>query len=198
MRTSVQFPREKFVSAARSSASSGTVKAKILSSSVCSSGFICTLDVMTDGQADARPPVLWNREPRLKTRPGHRWGTPGMPGLGLDISSGADLTRPMRACGALLPCAARCDIPPLKGRKSALPPKADMCSATRDVRFVSIADIREIACAKQKDRLAAVSPKSDQRLIIRLQQLASASCATPADLTRRGRWRTTARLQEVA
>ena len=36
---------------------------------------------------------------------------------------------------------------------SALPPKADMCSATRDVRFVPIADIREITLQKQKDRL---------------------------------------------
>ena len=40
---------------------------------------------------------------------------------------------------------------------SALPLKADMCSA--HVRFVLIADIEEIPCAKQKDRLAAVSPR---------------------------------------
>ena len=30
----------------------------------------------------------------------------------------------------------------LRGVMSALPPKADMCSATRDFRFVPIADIR--------------------------------------------------------
>ena len=42
---------------------------------------------------------------------------------------------------------------------SALPPKADMCGATSDVRFGPIADI-----AKQKDRLAAVSPNSAQIL----------------------------------
>ena len=41
---------------------------------------------------------------------------------------------------------------------SALPPKADMCSATRYVRFVPIADIQEDILRKQKDRLAAVSP----------------------------------------
>jgi hypothetical protein len=45
---------------------------------------------------------------------------------------------------------------------SALPPKADMCGATSDVRFGPIAGMREMKCAKQKDRLAAVSPKSDQ------------------------------------
>ena len=42
---------------------------------------------------------------------------------------------------------------------SALPPKADIRSAQADVRFVPIADIEEIPRAKQKDRLAAVSPK---------------------------------------
>ena len=55
MRASVQFPREKFVSAACSSASSGTMNAKILSSSVCSSGFICTLEVVADGEATHGP-----------------------------------------------------------------------------------------------------------------------------------------------
>jgi hypothetical protein len=40
---------------------------------------------------------------------------------------------------------------------SALPPKADMRSATNDVRFGPEADIS----SKQKDRLAAVSPKFD-------------------------------------
>ena len=151
MRASVQFPREKFVSAACSSASSETVNAKILSSSVCSSGFICTLDVVADGEADARPPVLWNREPPLTTRPGHRWGTPGMPGLRIDISSAVDLTRPTRACRALLPCAACCDIPPLKGPKSALPPKADTCSATTDVRFVPKADMSHAFARMEAD-----------------------------------------------
>ena len=43
---------------------------------------------------------------------------------------------------------------------SALPPKADMCSATRYVRFVPIADIIHRA-SQIEDRLAAVSPKSD-------------------------------------
>ena len=37
-----------------------------------------------------------------------------------------------------------------------------MCSALGDVRFVPIADIRELKCAKKKDRLAVVSPKFDQ------------------------------------
>ena len=45
---------------------------------------------------------------------------------------------------------------------SALPPKADMCSATRDVRFVPIADI----AVKKKDRLVAVSPKSNPIFLI--------------------------------
>ena len=38
---------------------------------------------------------------------------------------------------------------------SALPPKADMCGATRDVRFVPIADIRGTTYVKQKDRCCA-------------------------------------------
>ena len=33
---------------------------------------------------------------------------------------------------------------------SALPPKADMCGATRDVRFVPIADIREFGSHQKK------------------------------------------------
>jgi|SRR6476646_1022553 hypothetical protein len=45
---------------------------------------------------------------------------------------------------------------------SALPPKTDIELAGEDVRFVSIADIREMTCVKQKDGLAAVSPKSNQ------------------------------------
>src|ERR1044071_3438604 len=86
MRASVQFPREKFVFAACSSASSETVKAKMLSSSVCSSGFICTLDLVPDGESDERPPALWNREPPLTT-PRSQVGTPGMPGrcTGLEL-----------------------------------------------------------------------------------------------------------------
>jgi hypothetical protein len=44
---------------------------------------------------------------------------------------------------------------------SALPPKADMCSATGDVGYGPIADIGGVIFHKQKDRLAAVSPKSD-------------------------------------
>ena len=40
MRASAQFPREKLGLAANSNASSETAKAKIISSSVCSSGFI--------------------------------------------------------------------------------------------------------------------------------------------------------------
>ncbi len=42
---------------------------------------------------------------------------------------------------------------------SALLLKADMCSATRNVRFVPIADIRD-DLRKQKDHLAAVSPNA--------------------------------------
>ena len=57
---------------------------------------------------------------------------------------------------------------------SALPPKADMCSATH-VRFVPIADISPdltlIFERKQKDRLAAVSPKNS----ITLTSLSSAA-----------------------
>ena len=49
---------------------------------------------------------------------------------------------------------------------SALHPKADVCGAKRDVRFVPIADIRKRTCAIKKDRLAAVSPKSDQVFLI--------------------------------
>ena len=38
---------------------------------------------------------------------------------------------------------------------SALPPKADMCGATRDVRFVPIADIARSAKAKEAANWAA-------------------------------------------
>jgi hypothetical protein len=41
-------------------------------------------------------------------------------------------------------------------------PKADKRGRKWIVRFVPIADIREMTCAKKKDRLATVSPKSDQ------------------------------------
>ena len=39
---------------------------------------------------------------------------------------------------------------------SALPPKADMCSATRHVRFVPIADIVFIRSPRLRDRSAGV------------------------------------------
>ena len=112
MRASVQFPREKFVSAACSSASSGTVKAKILSSSVCSSGFICTLEVVADGEATHGPQFCGTGSRRLQRTQGHRWGHRGWLGLGMDISSATDLTRPTRACRALLLCVSA----PLYGR----------------------------------------------------------------------------------
>jgi hypothetical protein len=37
---------------------------------------------------------------------------------------------------------------------SALPPKADMCGATMDVRFGPIADMGRLHCAKFSDRIA--------------------------------------------
>jgi hypothetical protein len=55
---------------------------------------------------------------------------------------------------------------------SALPPKADIRRHFFNVCFVPIADIDEITLAKQKDRLAAVSPKSDQVFFFRLIALA--------------------------
>ena len=42
---------------------------------------------------------------------------------------------------------------------SALPPKADMCGALTNVRFVPIADIALNDLCKKKDHLAAFSPK---------------------------------------
>ena len=42
---------------------------------------------------------------------------------------------------------------------SALPPKADMCSALAHVRFGPKADMHETTYLKKEDRLAAVSPK---------------------------------------
>src|SRR5262249_14890753 len=46
---------------------------------------------------------------------------------------------------------------------SALPPKADVCGATRDVRYGPKADSCSAArLAQKKDRLAGVSPKSNQ------------------------------------
>ena len=47
---------------------------------------------------------------------------------------------------------------------SAFTPKADINWRHSNVRFVPIADIRELTCAKQKDRLAAVLPKANQTL----------------------------------
>jgi hypothetical protein len=47
---------------------------------------------------------------------------------------------------------------------SALPPKADMCGATRYVRYVPKEDSKNIATIK-KDRLAAASPKIPSRLL---------------------------------
>ena len=53
---------------------------------------------------------------------------------------------------------------------SALPPKADMCSAPTHVRYGPIADISQASLLgferKQKDRLAAVSLKCDQVFLI--------------------------------
>jgi hypothetical protein len=40
---------------------------------------------------------------------------------------------------------------------SALTPKADTCSAKANVRFVPIADIREMTLQKQKDRLKTLA-----------------------------------------
>ena len=72
---------------------------------------------------------------------------------------------------------------------SALPPKADICSAIAHVRLVPIADIgAKTELSENKDRLEAVSPKTDQCLI-RMPQRSSASFSTQADPTRRGRWR---------
>jgi hypothetical protein len=58
-----------------------------------------------------------------------------------------------KGMSALRPVAtAKADMPQMI--MSALPPKADTCVATRDVRFGPIADIHEITWAKQKDPLA--------------------------------------------
>src|SRR6476659_506505 len=62
---------------------------------------------------------------------------------------------------ALPPIAtAKADMPQMV--MSALPPKADMCSARGDVCYGPKADIREKTSAKEKDRLAAVSLKFSQ------------------------------------
>ena len=51
---------------------------------------------------------------------------------------------------------------------SALPPKADMCGATRDVRFVPIADICvELSCAKRKTAARRSLRKFHQRFLIK-------------------------------
>ena len=60
--------------------------------------------------------------------------------------------------------------------------KADMCSAKGYVRF---APKSGHGSAERKDRLAAVSPKSERLLA------PSASCAGQTNPTRRGRWRST-------
>jgi hypothetical protein len=62
---------------------------------------------------------------------------------------------------------------------SALPPKADICSATRHVRFVPIADIRGMTGVKEKDRLAAVSPKSNQVQLSRSTRALRQAGASP-------------------
>jgi hypothetical protein len=45
---------------------------------------------------------------------------------------------------------------------SAFTSKVDIHERDQRVRFGPIADIREMTCVKQKDRFAAVSPKSNQ------------------------------------
>ena len=59
----------------------------------------------------------------------------------------AQCGKSMSALGQKQTCAAQ-------NVMSALPPKADMCGATRDVRFVPIADIRHAAriCASVASR----------------------------------------------
>jgi len=44
-------------------------------------------------------------------------------------------------------------------RMSALPPKADMCGATRDVRFVPIADIVVICDMRQLFQACSSAPR---------------------------------------
>ena len=74
---------------------------------------------------------------------------------------------------------------------SALPPKADLCGALAYVCFVPKADIRETTCIKQKNRLAAVSPKFTPIFLIDQATAADfRSYANLVDLMRRGRWRT--------
>jgi hypothetical protein len=70
---------------------------------------------------------------------------------------------------------------------SALPPEADMCVANTDVRFVPIADIRKTNGANRKTALRQ-SLRNQIGVLIRPQQ-PSASCASRADLVRRGRRR---------
>ena len=61
---------------------------------------------------------------------------------------------------------------------SALPPKADMCSAPAHVRFVPIADIRELICANRKTAARRSLRKSDQVVLITQRALLlSFSCA---------------------
>jgi hypothetical protein len=69
---------------------------------------------------------------------------------------------------------------------SALLPKADMCSALGDVRFVPIADMSGI-CVSKKPR--AFRPRVSRPHIKLIRRLACASCASQADPKRRRRWR---------
>jgi hypothetical protein len=70
----------------------------------------------------------------------------------------------------------------MQNSMSALPPIADMCSAQADVRFVPIADILRNKPLKQKDRLAAVSPKFNLPDWSRYQSL---PLPAPAEQTQR-------------
>ena len=90
----------------------------------------------------------------------------------------------MSALGQKQTCAAQ------KGM-SALPPKADMCSATRDVRLVPIADIgpsthlafwpsliQELPTGTAGAFLEALMPSADK---INSQKISSACCGAPQD-----------------
>jgi hypothetical protein len=58
---------------------------------------------------------------------------------------------------------------------SALPPKADMCGATRDVRLVPIADSRSSPILRGRYGLSAISPVADlaQGILCGPQQIGS-------------------------
>ena len=70
---------------------------------------------------------------------------------------------------------------------SALPPKADMCGATTDVRFVPIADI--VSDIRKTLEPFSVSPEGFQATSTNFRRFASASCASRVTPMRRGRWR---------